>query len=210
MLRAGLALLLTLALAPAMADVRAPDGFEFALLAACNAAIGAAIGVGASVLYDGAYAGGRALDDYVGIRGSAPNAGTFAPSGFGRIWSLVFTGGFFLLGAYRIVIWAFARSFEAVPANGLPAAHALYAFAITLPSAIVESALLVAAPSLALAFVTHLTLGALTRVIPRFASFTLSFPLVFGTVLAATLLCVPLLFESSGVPVLHLPFAMPR
>jgi flagellar biosynthesis protein FliR len=205
-LRAGLALVLTIALLPAVRSVHAPQGVALAVAVVCDLGIGVAIGVAASILYDGAYAGGRALDDYVGIRGSIPNAQIFAASGFGRVWSLVFTAGFFLLGGYRVVIEAFARSFERVPPGGLPNVHALYGYAIVLPVSIIEAALLVAGPAIAMVFVTQLTLGALTRVIPRFAAFSLSFPIVFAVALLATLACIPLLFGSSGMPWLRIPF----
>jgi flagellar biosynthesis protein FliR len=161
-------------------------------------------------LYDGAYAGGRALDDYVGIRGSVPGAQFFAASGFGRVWSMVFTAGFFLLGAYRVVIYAFSRSFESVPPGGIPATHALFQYAIALPASIMEAALLVAGPAIALVFVVQLTLGALTRVIPRFASFTLSFPIVFAVAIIATVLAVPMLFTTSATPWLRVPFLPAR
>jgi flagellar biosynthesis protein FliR len=55
-------------------------------------------------------------------------------------------------------------------------------------------------------FVAQLTLGALTRVIPRFASFALSFPIVFAMALVATVAAVPLLFGQSAVPWLRVPF----
>jgi flagellar biosynthesis protein FliR len=206
MVRAGLALVLAIALLPAVHNVHPPDGMAFILAIASECGIGAAIGIAASVLYDGAYAGGRALDDYVGIRGSVPNAQIFAGAGFGRIWSLVFTAGFFLLGGYRILIAAFCRSFESVPPGGTVSAHALYAYAIALPVSIIEAALLVAGPAIALVFVAQLTLGALTRVIPRFASFTLSFPIVFAMALIATIAAVPLLFGHSAMPWLRVPF----
>jgi flagellar biosynthetic protein FliR len=206
MVRAGLALVLAMSLFPAMQHVRPPDGVAFLAACACDFGIGAAIGFAASVLYDGAYAGGRALDDYVGIRGSVPSAQLYAGAGFGRIWSLVFTAGFFLLGGYRIVILAFCRSFERVPPGAALSSHALYAYAIALPASIIEAALLVAGPAIALVFVAQITLGALTRVIPRFASFTLSFPIVFGFALVATVVAVPLLFTQSAVPWLRVPF----
>jgi len=207
--RAGLALVLTIALMPAVRAEHVADGVPFVLALACDAGIGAAIGIAASVLYDGAYSGGRALDDYVGIRGSIPNAQIFAPSGFGRIWSMVFTSGFFLLGGYRIVILAFSRSFESIPPGGIPSPHALYGYALALPVSIMEAALLVAGPAIALVFVAQFTLGALTRVIPRFAAFTLSFPIVFAMALVATIAAVPLLFEPAGTPWLNVPF-LPR
>lgn len=204
--RAGLALVLAIAVIPAVHATHAFDGVAFAVAAASEAAIGAAIGFAASILYDGAYAGGRALDDYVGIRGSVPGVQIFAASGFGRVWSLVFTAGFFLLGGYRIVLAAFARSFERLPPGAMPAPHGLYAYAVALPSSIIEAALLVAGPAIAVAFVGQVTLGALARVIPRFAAFTLSFPVVFGLALVATLLAIPFLFSQSAVPWIHVPF----
>lgn len=200
MLRAGFALVLAIALAPAAHDLRAPDGAAFALAVATEAGIGAAMGFAASLLYDGAYAGGRALDDYVGIKGSVPNAQIYAPSGFGRVWSMLFTAGFFLLGGYRLLVLALARSFEQLPPGSVPSAHALYAYAITLPVTIIEAALMVAGPAIALVFVAQCTLGALTRVIPRFAAFTLSFPLVFALALIAMILTVPALFQASASP----------
>ncbi len=204
--RAGLALLLTIAVAPAARAARAPDGAALVAALAMEAAIGAAIGLSASILYDGAYAGGRALDDYAGIRGSVPNAQIFAASGFGRVWSLVFTAGYFLLGGYRLAILAVARSFESLPPGVAPSAHAWYSYAITLPASIVEAALLVAGPAIALCFVAQVTLGALARVIPRFAAFTLSFPIVFGTAVLATLIAIPVLFSQSAIPWLRVPF----
>jgi flagellar biosynthetic protein FliR len=204
--RAGLALVLAVGLTPAVREMHAPDGMAFVLALAIEVGIGAAIGVAASVLYDGAYAGGRALDDYVGIRASVPTAQLYAPSGFGRIWSNVFLAGFFLLGGYRIVILMFARSFERVPPGGPIGTHALAQFAFALPVAIVAAALSVAGPAIALAFVLQVTLGALTRVIPRFASFALSFPIVFLGALAATIVALPLLYAQSGRPWLFLPF----
>lgn len=206
MVRAGLALIITIALIPAVHAARSPDGIALVTAIAADFGIGAAIGIAASVLYDGAYAGGRALDDYVGIRGSVPNAQIFAASGFGRVWSLVFTAGFFLLGGYQVVIYAFSRSFESIPPGAVPSAHDLYAFAVALPVSIVEAALLVAGPAMALVFVGQITLGALTRVIPRFASFTLSFPIVFGLAIIGTILAVPLLFDQSASPWLRIPF----
>ena len=208
--RCGLALVFTLAITPALPDGRSVDGPAFVLAAAADFAIGAAIGFAASALYDGAYAGGRALDDYVGIRGSVPGAAIFAASAFGRVWSMVFSAGLFLLGGYRVVLWALVRSFETVPPGAIPSQGALYAYAIALPSTIVEAALLVAGPAIALAFLTQCTLGALARVIPKFAAFTLSFPIVFGMALLATMAAIPAVLEQSGQPWIRVPFLMHR
>jgi flagellar biosynthetic protein FliR len=208
--RAGLALALTVAMIPAIRAARTFDGAGFALAAAAEFGVGAAIGFAASILYDGAYAGGRALDDYAGVRGSVPGAQIYAASAFGRIWSLVFTAGYFLLGGYRLLLPAFAQSFDRVPLGVWPSSGGLYRFAVALPASIVEAALLVAAPAMALIFVGQITLGALTRVVPRFASFTLSFPIVFGLALIATIAAVPLLFSASATPWFRVPFLEQR
>jgi type III secretory pathway component EscT len=203
-----LALTVALALTPAFGHPRC-GGLPLPFAAAADFGIGAAIGFASSILYDGAYAGGRALDDYVGIRGSVPGSSFFAASAFGRVWSMVFLAGFFLLGGYRVVIEALARSFEALPVCTLPSSGGLYAYAIALPSSIVEAALLVAGPAIALVFVAQVTLAAASRVIPRFAAFTLSFPIVFATAVVVTLVTIPPLFAQSAVPWVRVPFLSP-
>lgn len=203
--RAGLALAMTVVLAPRARPSNA-DGPIFVVAVALELAIGAAIGIAASILYDGAYAGGRALDDYVGIRGSVPNAQVYAAAGFGRIWSLVFTAGFFLLGGYRVALLAFARTFDVFPIGSIPGARSLYDFALTLPETIVEAGILVAGPAIAMVFVAQLALGSLARVTPRFSGFTLTFPVMFGAALLATIAGAPALFERSAIPWLKLVF----
>lgn len=66
-LRAGIALLLTVAIAPGLRDVQF-DGIKLLIALVVEFLLGSAIGMGASLLYDGAYAGGRMLDDYVGVK----------------------------------------------------------------------------------------------------------------------------------------------
>lgn len=205
-LRAGLAAVLTMGLVGGSPAASAAAGMVFVFAIVGEVAVGAAIGIAASVLYDGAYAGGRALDDYVGIRGSVPNAAVVAGSGFGRVWSLVFLGGFFLLDGYHFVIRILADSLERLPPGSVVAAQPMYLFALSLPLLIVKAAILTAAPAIVVTFVAQVALGALTRVVPRFSSFTLSFPIVFAVALLATLAAVPVIFPVAAHPWLRLPF----
>ena len=208
--RAGLAFACTLAMLPVVHSKSAPDGGAFVLAVGFECALGAAIGVAASILYDGAYAGGRMIDDYVGIRGSVPSVHVFAASGFGRLWSLTFTAGYFLLGGYRLTILALAQSFERVPAGAAVHADQAYRFALWLPVTIAEAALFLAGPAMVLTFIMQIALGAVTRIIPRLASITLSFPIVFAIALVAAILSVPALFPASGRPWLWLPYGAAR
>jgi flagellar biosynthesis protein FliR len=53
--------------------------------------------------------------------------------------------------------------------------------------------------------VTQIALAALARTIPRFATFTLSFPLVFGVVLIATAISIQLVTGQAAHPFLLFP-----
>lgn len=203
-IRAGLALALAAAIAPGLA-VRRFDGVALIVALIAEFALGTAIGLAASLLYDGAYAAGRVLDDYVGVKAIAPSVDVVAPSGFGRIWSITFTGGYVLFGAYRPAIATFAASFERIVPGAPFDAQAWGPFAISLATTIVSVALAVAAPAIALALVTQIALAALARAIPRFATFTLSFPLVFGVVLIVTALSIPLAVAQAAHPILSIP-----
>jgi flagellar biosynthesis protein FliR len=168
------------------------------LALAAEAALGAAFGTAAALVCDGAFAGGRMLDDYAGIRGSVPGFNVAAGAGFGRLWSLAFVAGFFLLGGDRLALGAFAASFEALPPGALVAPHALASFAAALPGALVRAALAVGGPALACVLAGQVGLGVLARVVPRFSPFALSFGVTFALALSATLLAFGSLWTPAG------------
>lgn len=202
--RAGFALALSLALDSAYASTArvAAGGLVFAL--ASEVALGAAIGIAASMLYDGAFAGGRTLDDYVGIRASVPSANVAAGAGFGRLWSLAFTAAFFTLGGDRVALLAFADAFRTLPPGALASANDLQTFAIALPATLARAALFVAGPAIAIALVAQVSLAVVARVVPRFSTFTLAFPIVFGAVLLATIAALPIVLRAAATPWLDL------
>ena len=204
--RAGLALLFTLAIAPSVHAATVPgDGATLAVAFVTELLLGAVFGTVASLIYDAAYAGGRTVDDYAGVKAIAPSAQIVAPSGFGRVWSLAFTGGFFLLGAYRPTIAAFALSFSRL-APGVPFdAHVWMPYVTGLAGTIALVAAGVAAPAIGLAFAVQIALGAISRAVPRFGSITLAFPLGFAAALIVTVIAVPILAARGGYPVLALP-----
>jgi flagellar biosynthesis protein FliR len=208
--RLALALALALGIAPAVAAQREMDLALFAVAIAGEIAIGAAIGIGASLLYDGAYYGGRMIDDYVGFRGSVPNAAVTSAQGFGRLWSALFLAGFFLLDGDAVVIQAFAESFDHVGAGALIGTGAWYHFALALPQTIAKAALLVSAPAIAVAAVVQIALAAVTRVVPRFSSFTLSFPIVFAAALLVAIATLPLYGPLAARPWMLVPYGAGR
>jgi flagellar biosynthesis protein FliR len=205
--RLGMALVLAVCVAPGVVGHAGMDTAAFGLAIAAEIALGTAMGMGASLLYDGAYYAGRMIDDYVGVRGSVPNAAVTSAQGFSRLWSSVFLAGFFLLDGYVFVVRAFANSFDRVGAGGLVTPDGWFHFALALPTTIVHAALTMAAPAIAVAATVQLSLAAVARVVPRFSSFTLSFPLVFAAALLITIASVPLFAPLSAHPWLLAPYA---
>jgi flagellar biosynthetic protein FliR len=205
--RAGFALALALAIAPHVRTKATFDAVSFGVAVASEALFGAAIGVGASVLYDGAYYAGRLIDDYVGVRASVPSASVTSAQAFGRLWSSVFLAGLFLLNGWVPVVSAFAGSFVHVAPGALATREGWWTVALVLPATFVRVALAIAAPAIATAFTVQVALAAVARVVPRFASFTLSFPLVFAAALVVTIVEVPLLAPLAARPWLVLPWS---
>ena len=207
--RAGLALALTLTIVPGVRSASF-DGAAFALAIAGEVMLGAAIGTGAALLYDAAYYAGRAVDEYIGVRGSVPSANVTSAQAFGRLWSSVFLAGFFLLDGYVPVVRALAGSFDAVHPGAFVTPAAWSLFAIALPITIVRAAFLIAAPAFAAVLTVQIALAAIARVVPRLASFSLSFPIVFAAAIVVTVIGVPLFAPLAAHPWLVMPFAVPQ
>jgi flagellar biosynthetic protein FliR len=205
-LRGGLALsLATLVARPLAVRLRGEDVYGFVAALLVEFLLGSAIGMTASLIYDGAYAGGRVVDDYIGVKAIAPSIALVAPSGYGRVWSLAFTGAFFLTGAYRPMLLAFAQSFSRIPPASAIDAAQWTSFTAWFAQTFVVVALQVAAPAVAAAFVVQIALGALSRVVPRFGSFTLAFPLAFAAALLASTVVVPLEAQHAPLPIVLFP-----
>jgi flagellar biosynthetic protein FliR len=210
MVRAGLALVLAIGLSPALHDPATLPAGSFVFALALEVALGAMVGMAASILYDGVSAGARALDDYVGIQDTLRNATN--PAGgeaFSRLWTITFIAAFFVLGGYRLLIVAFAHGLELLPPGSLLRPGHLFDFAQSLPSLSIRAALIVAGPGILLGLLAQLALGSVARVIPRFSNFTLTFPIVFGVVLMATLATLPFAADLAGRPWLHVPMLNP-
>ena len=204
--RAGFALALALAVAPHVASAHDMDLAAFTLALAGEFAIGAAIGFGASLLYDGAYYAGRTVDDYLGVRGSVPGANVTSAQAFGRLWSSAFLIAFVLLDGWVPVVRAFAGSFAHVAAGAFAANGAWERFAFALPTTILRAAFVVAAPAIAVAASLQLVLAAVARVVPRFSSFTLAFPVTFAAAVLVTIATLPLVAPLGAHPWLVFPW----
>ena len=199
-LRAGFAFVLARSIAAGLPAHRTLEGAELVAALAFEAAVGAAIGIATSMLYDGAYAGGRMLDDYVGIHVAVPTVGLVAGAGFGRLWSLAFAAAFFVFGGDHVALAAFADGFRTLPAGAAVRGAGLETFAVALPATLLRAALLIGGPAVAVSLVVQFSLAAVARVVPRFSTFTLAFPIVFACVLLATLGALPFVLPLAARP----------
>ena len=204
--RVGIALGLAFCVASSLPRVPELGLVPFTIAIAGNALVGGAIGFGAALLYDGAYFAGRTIDDYLGVRGSVPNASVTSAQAFGRLWSSLFLAAFLLLDGWVPVVFAFSGSFAHVGLTAFPDRGAWLAFGLVLPATILRAALLVAAPAIAVAAALQLALAAVARVVPRCSTFMLAFPVTFAAVLLVTIAAVPLLAPAGAHPRLVLPW----
>jgi flagellar biosynthetic protein FliR len=207
--RAAFALALSFVIAPSIAPVRGLDLISFTVAIAGDFALGAAIGFGASLLYDGAYFAGRTIDDYLGVRGSVPGAHVTSAQAFGRLWSSVFLAAFVLLDGWVPVVRAFAGSFAHVAPGAFADGSGWMRYALALPATILRAAFVVAAPAIAVAAALQLSLAAVARVVPRFSSFTLAFPATFAAGLLVTVATLAALTPLGAHPWLVVPWAAP-
>lgn len=198
--RAALAFVLAAALGPVAATAGEPVVQSFVIGLLGEFAVGFAIGFAASLLFEGASAGGRMLDDYVGIQVSNPIATAGAGQAFQQLWGLGFVASFFVLDGYQPVLVALSKSFGAVPPGRLLEAASVGAYIRAVPGALFTAAVLVAGPALTLGFVANVALGAISRVIPRFTSFSLTFPVVFTAILLASLVTIPYALTFAAKP----------
>jgi len=209
MARAAFAFVLALAFAPAFANGRSTAAGSFIVALITELLLGAAIGFAASALYDGAMAGGKMLDDYVGIQVSQPAVQAGSGEGFTQLWGFGFLAVYFLLGGYQVVVAAFAMSLRIVPLGHVLMLPHLADYAIGIPTLVMRAAALVAGPAIVLGFLANLALGAISRVIPRFNNFTLTFPVVFTVILLATLATLTNVLPQAARPWIYLPMLRP-
>ena len=205
--RAAFALALAFVVAPSVVPVGRLDLAPFTFAVAGDFALGAAIGFGASLLYDGAYFAGRTIDDYLGVRGSMPGAHVTSAQAFGRLWSSVFLAAFVLLDGWVPVVRAFAGSFAQVAPGAFVDGAGWTSYALALPATILRAAFVVAAPAIAVAAALQLSLAAVARVVPRFSSFTLAFPAVFAAGLVVTIATLAALAPLGAHPWLVVPWS---
>ena len=105
---------------------------------------------------------------------------------------------FFTLGGDRVALEALAQTFQSLPPGESSRPRTSPRFAVALPATLSRAALFVAGPALALAFAAQIALATVARVVPRFSTFALAFPVVFACALLATIGSLPVVLPAAA------------
>src|SRR3546814_930798 len=178
-IKLGLATALTLGVGDGLSEQAVSlDAADLIMAAGTQVAIGVTMGFIGVVIFAALQAAGGILDLFGGFAMAQvfdPQSGV-STSLFGRFYNLLATTLLFVIGGHLLLVRGFLRSFDAVPAMGLPTgsiAHVLMDDVALLVLAAIE----IAAPLLAALFLADVALGLLRPPAPQDRK-----PPVLGTV----------------------------
>ena len=193
-LKAGLALTISLVLAPVAGDSAPPPGaIALALSAASEIILGLAMGFGASLIFAAVQMAGEMAD----VQSAFGFAGVVSPqtgernSVIGQLqvsvaW-LIFLGA----NGHHVMLRGIGGSLAAVPL-GRPTGFSAPVLTQAL-AGLLATSVCIAAPIVAAVILTDFALGMLTRAAPQMNLLAIGFPIKLAVGLAAALLSLPLL-----------------
>lgn len=193
--KAGLAFVLSLALLPLAGEAAVPlDSFlGFMLAVAREAAVGLGLGIFTSLVFNGV----RLAGVFVGFQMGFAMAEIMSPgqqgeraivSRFMWLFGLVF---FISINGHHLLIAGLGQSFELVPLGAAAAQMKTTLFLAKAFGGMFTIALTLAAPVMAVLFVTDVTLGLMVRMVPQINVFMLGFPFKIVAGLFTLMVTIP-------------------
>ncbi|MBT9258494.1 MAG: flagellar biosynthetic protein FliR [Clostridiales bacterium] len=178
LVRVALALLVALALYPAVAVPYPEDLFTASLWILSETLTGLAIGFLAQILFSAFQMAGSLLDlDLgLGVAGLLDPVGHQPVSILGNFFNLVASLLYFWTGAYAVPLMALRYSFQGLPAGGFFAAAFFPDMERALSTAFL-AAVQLALPVIAVSFVVTVAMAVFARAIPQMNVFLLGLPL---------------------------------
>ena len=163
----------------ASAHAPAPEIGPIVASAAEQFVVGASLGFLTRLLFSAVESAGALLDLFGGFSVALAydplSANT--TSIFGKFYALLATTLLFASSAHLVILQGFLRTFSTIPLDGsIDMSHFGQAIVHGLTSMFV-AALQIAAPLIAVLFITDIALGVLSRISPQLNVFQLSFPL---------------------------------
>jgi flagellar biosynthetic protein FliR len=192
--KAGLAGALALAAAPTLAHTVPVDDAGFIGAIVTQAVIGVALALITQLLIAAIAAAGSLIDLFAGYSISSlydPMADANAAV-FGRFYQLVAITLLFAINGHLVLVRGFMTSFEAIGANGF-SLNGLGELLTKDLGLFFVSAIEIAAPVLAVLFLTEIAMGLLSRAAPSMNVFELAFPIRVVVALLLVSVSLPLL-----------------
>ncbi len=196
-LKAGLALAISLVLAPVAGDSAPPPGaIALALAAGSEILLGLAMGFGASLIFAAVQMAGEMAD----MQSAFGFAGIVSPqtgernSVIGQLQVSVAWLIFLAANGHHVVLRGIGGSLAAVPL-GSPPGFAAPALTHAL-AGLLATSISIAAPVIGAVILTDFGLGMLTRAAPQMNLLAIGFPIKLAVGLGAALLSLPLLISA--------------
>jgi len=194
-LRLGLALLLTILIAPTLPPVAAGSPFSAPglVLILEQIAIGFAIGLVMQL----AFAAVTLAGDLIGLQMGLSFASLMDPQHseqvplVGAFLSVVLTLAFLALNGHLMMISALVHTFDAFPVRADALARLDWQRLAQGAAIVFSTGLAIALPAVAALLITSLALGVLTRTAPQLNLFAVGFPLTLGIGLLMLFLAMP-------------------
>ncbi len=195
MVKAGIAAALAIAAVPHIDAKAVPldtAGFLGALV--IQVAVGLTLGFLTVILVNALQTAGSFVDLFAGFSLAAiiDPLSQSQSAIFGRFYELLAITLLFATNAYLLLVNGFYRSWEVVPANGIPIDN-IQSLVTKNLSQFLIAAIEVAGPVLGCLFLAEVGLGLLARAAPQLNVFTLAFPLRVVVALVVVGLALPLL-----------------
>ncbi|HHW08098.1 MAG TPA: flagellar type III secretion system protein FliR [Clostridia bacterium] len=158
------------------------DGITFSVLIAGEVLLGLALGITANIIFHTVMVAGQLMDVSMGFAMS----NLFDPASqvqstlMGRFLNLVALMMLLAMDGHHSMLLALRASFEVVPVTGVHFAGGTVQELVSVFSGMFLLAFKLAAPVLAVVFVSEMALGLVARTVPQLNVFIMGFPLKIG------------------------------
>lgn len=177
---------------PPLLDLSGP---VFTILLLGEALMGLALGVVANIIFTGIMVAGQMMDVSMGFAMSSlfDPASQIQSTLMGRFLNVMALMILLAMDGHHSMILALATSFDLVPAAGVQFEPLMVQEVITIFTGMFLLAFKLAAPVLAVIFVSEISLGLVARTVPQLNVFILGFPLKIGLGVLVLALTMPLM-----------------
>lgn len=194
--RAGLAVIITLATLPMVADgtTQVPDStVAYVLLAGKEVLIGVLIGFVAQTLFAAVQLAGSYIDTGAGfsIAQTIDPVNNANLTMLGRAYSLMATTAFMAIGGHLWLVKGVVASFTLAPPTELPNIMAMTQGVLVRSDDLFIISLQIAAPLMAALLITDVALGIMSRAAPQMNVFIVGLPVKVGVALVGSAILLP-------------------